>query len=278
MSTVIYEQNGAIAEVTLNRPEKLNAVDEQMLVGLEDALDKAEADESIRVLLLCGRGRAFSAGFDLDGWVPRAGESREESVRRELRRDFDFIMRVWDFPKPIVVAVHGFCLGSSLEVTAVADITIATTDCRFGTPEVRFGSGAVCLILPWVIGLKNARELLLTGSDKIDARRAQAMGLVNHVVEPESLMQHAREVAAEIAMNDPLAVRLTKKAINLSLEIAGLRRALEDALAIDLQIELTETPESMEFNRVLQAEGARAALAWRASLASKPPAETGPAQ
>ena len=174
-------------------------------------------------------------------------------------------MRVWDFPKPIVAAVHGFCLGSSLEVTAVADLTIAAEGCRFGAPEVRFGSGAVCLILPWIIGLKNARELLLTGSDRIDARRAEAIGLVNHVVEAETLMQHARDVAGEIALNDPLAVRLTKKAINKSVETAGLRQALEEALAIDLEIELTETPESKEFNRILEAEGPKAALAWRAS-------------
>ncbi len=265
MSKVLYEQRGAIAEVKLNRPDKLNAIDEDMLCGLETALDTAAGDESVRVLLLCGEGRAFSAGFDLGSWAPQDGESREQAVRRELRRDFDFIMRVWDFPKPIVAAVQGFCLGSSLEVTAVADITIAAEGCRFGAPEVRFGSGAVCLILPWIIGLKNARELLLTGSDSIDARRAMAMGLVNHVVAAASLMQHARDVAGEIAVNDPLAVCLTQKAINRSVEVAGLRQALEEALAIDLEIELTETPESRDFNRILEAEGTKAALAWRAS-------------
>lgn len=263
MSKVLYEQRSAIAEVTLNRPDKLNAIDEDMLAGLETALDTAAGDDAVRVLLL--RGRAFSAGFDLASWAPREGESREESVRRELRRDFDFIMRVWDFPKPIVAAVHGFCLGSSLEVTAVSDITIAAEGCRFGVPEVRFGSGAVCLILPWIIGLKNARELLLTGSDRIDARRAEAMGLVNHVVAADNLMQHARGVAAEIAANDPVAVRLTKQAINRSVEVAGLRQALEEALAIDLEIELTDTPESREFNRILEVDGPKAALKWRAS-------------
>lgn len=265
MSKVLYEQRGAIAEVTLNRPDKLNAIDEEMLAGLETALDTAAGDDAVRVLLLCGRGRAFSAGFDLASWAPREGESREESVRRELRRDFDFIMRVWDFPKPIVAAVHGFCLGSSLEVTAVSDITVAAEGCRFGVPEVRFGSGAVCLILPWIIGLKNAREFLLTGSDRIDAKRAEAMGLVNHVVAAENLMEHARGVAEEIAANDPVAVRLTKQAINRSVEVAGLRQALEEALAIDLEIELTDTPESREFNRILEVQGPKAALKWRAS-------------
>ena len=265
MSKVLYERHGAIAEVKLNRPDKLNAIDEEMLAGLEVTLNTAAQDDSVRALILCGEGRAFSAGFDLSSWSVQDGESREESVRRELRRDFDFIMRVWDFPKPIIAAVHGFCLGSSLEVTAVADITIAAEGCRFGTPEVRFGSGAVCLILPWIVGLKNARELLLTGSDRIDAKRALEIGLVNHVVDSGELMQHARAMAAEIALNDPVAVRLTKKAINRSVEIAGLRDALEEALAIDLDIELTETPESKTFNRILEEKGPKAALEWRAS-------------
>jgi enoyl-CoA hydratase len=265
MSKILYEQRGAIAEVKLNRPEKLNAIDGEMLDGLENALATAADDDSVRVLLLYGEGRAFSAGFDLSSWEPPDGETREESLRRELRRDFDLIMSVWDFPKPIIAAVHGFCLGSSLEITAVADITIAAEECRFGVPEVRFGSGIVCLILPWIIGLKNARELLLTGSDRVSAARAQAIGLVNHVVAAEGLLQHAREMATEIALNDPLAVRLTKKAINRTIEIAGLREALEEALEIDIEIELTETPESREFNRILEERGAKAALEWRAS-------------
>lgn len=265
MSKILYEQRGAFAEVKLNRPEKLNAIDGEMLDGLENALATAADDDSVRALILYGEGRAFSAGFDLSSWEPRDGETREESLRRELRRDFDLIMSVWDFPKPIIAAVHGFCLGSSLEITAVADITIAAEGCRFGVPEVRFGSGIVCLILPWIIGLKNARELLLTGSDRVSAARAQSIGLVNHVVAAEDLLQHAREMASEIALNDPLAVRLTKKAINRTIEIAGLREALEEALEIDIEIELTETPESKEFNRILEERGAKAALEWRAS-------------
>ena len=135
-------------------------------------------------------------------------------------------------------------------------------------PEVRFGSGSVCLILPWILGHKSASEMLLTGSNRIGAERAREMGLVNEVVEPDELLPRARDVAAEIALNDPVAVRLTKRAIHRSLEAAGLREALEEALEIDLEIELSETPESVEFNRILEEEGPKAALAWRASFVS----------
>jgi len=264
MSKILFEKHGPIGEIKLNRPDKLNAIDSEMLDGLDAALASAAADDDIRVLTLSGVGRAFSAGFDLEMDGAAAKESHADHLRRELQRDFDVIMRFWDFPKPIVAAVHGYCLGSSMEITAVCDITVAAEGTRFGAPEVRYGSGIVCMILPWIIGLKNARELLLTGSDNIDAHRAESIGLVNRVVAADCLLQEARSVAEEIALNDPFAVRLTKKAINRSVEIAGLRRALDEALEVDIEIESTETTESMEFNRILESEGLKAALHWRA--------------
>ena len=265
MSKILFEKRGSVGEIKLNRPDKLNAIDGEMLDGLDAALDRAAADDDIRVLLLRGEGRAFSAGFDLDMGSAAANESQIDFLRRELQRDFDLIMRFWDFPKPIVAAVQGYCLGSSMEITAVCDITIADEGARFGAPEVRYGSGIVCMILPWIIGQKNSRELLLTGSDRIDARRAESFGLVNRVVAAGSFLEEARAVAEEIALNDPVAVRLTKKAINRSVEIAGLRQALDEALEVDIEIELTETAESMAFSRILKAEGPKAALRWRAA-------------
>ena len=262
---IIYEKQGAIAKLRLNRPDKLNAVNGEMLETICAALEVAENDDDIRVLILSGEGRAFSAGFDLDMGRPQEGEAEETFMRRELRKMFEAIMRFWDFPKPVIAAVHGYCLGSAMEIAAVCDITIAADSCRFGAPEVRFGSGVVCLILPWIVGQKNAREMLLVGSDRIGADRAEAMGLVNKVVPAEEVLNSANAMADEIALNDPLAVRLTKKAINMSAEAAGLRKALDDALEIDMQIETTETPESREFNRILGEEGPKAALKWRAA-------------
>ena len=172
MSQVSYDKTGALASLELDRPEKLNAINGEMLAALGAALDDAEQDEEIRVLILGGKGRAFSAGFDLAMGMEEDGESRQDRLRREIRRDFDAIMRFWKFPKPVIAAVHGYCLGSAMEMAAVCDISIAAEDCRFGAPEVRFGSGIVCMILRWIIGQKNAREMLLAGSDRIDAERA----------------------------------------------------------------------------------------------------------
>jgi enoyl-CoA hydratase len=240
MSTVEYTKQGAIGHIRLNRPQKLNAINGQMLDALAAALDRAEQDKEVLVILLTGAGRAFSAGFDLDMGAPPKGMTQKEHTTHELRRDFELIMRFWDCPKPTVAAVHGYCLGSSMEITAVCDITVASEDCLFGAPEVRFGSGIVCLILPWIIGLKNANELLLTGDGRIDAARAVAIGLVNKVVPADRLMAEAEAIANQVAANDTLAVRLTKRAIHRSVEIAGLRAALEQALQIDIQIETTD--------------------------------------
>ncbi|MDH4315184.1 MAG: enoyl-CoA hydratase/isomerase family protein [Gammaproteobacteria bacterium] len=237
MTTIEYISHESIAEIRLNRPQKLNAIDSAMLDGLADALDRAEADGDVRAILLSGEGRAFSAGFDLDIGKPAAGVSQIEHTKRELQRDYDLILRFWDCPKPTVAAVHGYCLGSSMEISAVCDVTISSDDCLFGAPEVRFGSGIVCMILPWIIGLKNANELLLGGDAKIDASRAAAMGLINRVVPAGDLTTNAMAMARQLAENDATAVQLTKQAIHRSLEIAGLREALAQALEIDKQIE-----------------------------------------
>ncbi len=258
-----FEKRGPVAEIHLNRPDKLNALNAAMLEELGTALGKAEQDDEVRVIILCGNGRAFSSGFDLDMGRPGAGVSESDFIRQELKRDFDLIMRFWDCPKPTIAAVHGYCLGSSMEISAVCDITIAADGCRFGAPEVRFGSGIVCMILPWIIGLKNANEILLEGSTRIDAGRAQAIGLINRVVPAAKLMDEARSLASELSLNDPLAVRLTKKAIRRTVEIAGMRQALAEALETDIEIETTDTPESRTFNDILASDGPKAALAWR---------------
>ncbi len=264
-STVEFEKHGPVVEIRLNRPDKLNAVNAAMIDELAAAMDIAESDNEVRVIILSGNGRAFSSGFDLTMGDSEPGLSEHDYVRQELERGFDLIMRFWDCPKPTIAAVHGYCLGSSMEITAVCDITIAAEGCRFGAPEVRFGSGIVCLILPWIIGLKNAKELLLQGSTDIDASRAEAIGLVNRVVAASDLMEEARTLAGEIALNDALAVRLTKEAINHTLETAGMRDALRAALETDIEIETTETPESLAFSEILTSHGPKAALAWRAA-------------
>ena len=262
--TIIYETEGPLATVTLNRPDKLNAINAAMVAELDTALDQAEADGEIKAIILAGAGRAFSAGFDLDTDADEA-EADSSALRRELTDDFNIIMRFWDCPKPTIAAVHQYCLGSAMEMAVACDITIATENCRFGAPEVKFGSGIVALVLPWFIGPKRAKDLLLTGDDKVTAQQALQYGLVNRVVAADQLLEEARSVALGIAKNDSLAVRITKRAINKTYDIAGMRDALLHALELDIEIESTETDESREFNEILRTKGTKAAIAWRDS-------------
>ncbi len=265
--TVIYRVDGALARIILNRPDKLNAVNGIMVSELHRALDRAESDDGVRVVLLTGEGRAFSAGFDLD-----AGDHADAGDvgfwRAELKRDFDIIMRFWDCAKPTIAAVHGYCLGSAMEMALACDLTVASAECRFGVPEVKFGSGIVALILPWLTGVKAAKELLLTGDDRVAAQRVLELGLINRVVAAERLTEEAVGLATSIAANDQLAVALTRQAINRSMDIMGMRQALLQALELDVLVETTETPESREFNEILRRDGVKAALAWRAGRGS----------
>ena len=264
-ATVQYACEGPVAWITLNRPDKLNAISKLMLREINRCMDDALRDDRVRVIAIRGEGRAFSAGFDLE---PQAapGQTREEelaALKQELRDDFDLIMRFWDSPKPTIAAVHGYCLGGALELALACDITIAARGCRLGEPEVTFGSGIVALLLPYFCGPKRAKELLLSGNDRVTAEQAEAWGLVNRVCDADVLLEETRALARDIARNDQVAVRLTKQAINTLYEIPRMREALEHALELDIAIESTETDESRQFNEILKSQGAKAAIAWR---------------
>ncbi len=263
------ERRDALVVLTLNRPDKLNAINKEMIDQLGRALDDAEADAAVRVILVAGAGRAFSAGFDLDMEVdPGGGKPDPKAVRRALHDDFQIIMRFWDCAKPTLAAAHGYCLGSAMELALACDITIASEECFFGAPEVRFGSGIVAMLVPWLAGPKRAKYLLLSGDDRVTAADAFDMGLINRVVPSGRALDETLDLAQRIAANDGLAVKLTKQAINRSLDIGGMRQALLQALELNVIIETSETVESREFNAILKRDGAKAAIAWRSARAA----------
>lgn len=269
MTLVHTERRGPLALITLQRPDKLNAVNQEMIAALHRALDDVEGDENVRAVVLNGAGRAFSAGFDLDMEVDTsAGKPDPDAVRKALRNDFDIILRFWDSPKPTIAAVHGYCLGSAMELAMACDLTISSEECIFGAPEVRFGSGIVAMLAPWLAGPKRAKYLLLSGDDKVSALDAQEMGLVNRVVPKGEALAAALALAQRIASNDAVAVKLTKQAVNRALDIAGMRESLIAALEFNVQIETSETAESRQFNEILKRDGAKAAIAWRSARAA----------
>ncbi len=262
--TLAIERQGPVAVITLNRPERLNAINVKMIEETHAVLDELEASQDVRAIVVHGTGRAFSAGFDLkDG----ASEKRDgvNDWRIILERDLNYIMRFWHSPLPTIAAVHGPCLAGACELAMACDVTIADPTARFGEPELRFGSGIVALLLPWLSNPKRAKEILLTGNDKVSAEEAKEIGMINRVVAEGEHLNAALEMARTMAVMDRDALRLTKQAINRSFEIMGLNEALQVGLDTDIQIESIVTPERAEFGRILKSEGLQAALEWRES-------------
>ncbi|MCC7272944.1 MAG: enoyl-CoA hydratase/isomerase family protein [Alphaproteobacteria bacterium] len=260
--TIRIERDGAVAILTFDRPRVLNAFDPVLVRETVAALAELESDDGVGAIVVRGAGRAFSAGFDMKASAAAPSRGPEE-WRRILEEDFAFIMGFWKCAKPTIAAVHGYCIGGAFELSLACDVTVAAAGTRFGAPEVRFGSGAVVLLLPWIAGPKAAKELLLTGDDRLTAERAQALGIVNHVVPDGEELDRALAIARDIAQGARAAVRLTKRAINRSYEAMGLETALLAALETDILIEASGGPERAEFDRIRREAGLKAAIAWR---------------
>ena len=261
-TTLLFERDGHIAHLTLNRPERLNALNKLALTELHRAMDEAEADPEVRVIVVSGAGRAFSSGFDLKAQMEQRPEGA--AVWREiLDLDFDATMRFWNSPKPTIAAVHGACLAGAFELAMSCDITIASDDAVFGEPELKFGAGIVTMLLPWMTSPKHAKRIILSADDRIDAKDALAMGLVSRVVATGTHVDEALRTARGIALMDPNLVAETKKALNRTYEIQGMPTALRTALDIDHGIESHGSPDKAAFMDVARERGMREAIAWR---------------
>ncbi len=256
---LLVDDSGSVRRLTLNRPDKHNALDVELVEALSVALAAAAVDPDVRVLIIAGAGRSFCAGYDLTEESPSEGSA----VLGTLRQSLDRLLEVFDHPKPIIAQVHGHCLAGGCDLMMMCDLAVASEDAVFGQPEIRFGSTVVAHVMPWLIGARRAKELLLTGDDRVGAAEAERIGLVNRVVPRDGLDQATMRLARELAVVDPVAMSLTKKAINRSWEIAGFREALLAGIEIGAVIESARVPEREEFERIAAEQGLKEALRWR---------------
>lgn len=221
-SDIRAERVGAhVLRVTLNRPELRNALRTQTLAEIAQALETAEADPTIRAVLLTGGPKVFAAGADITELAAHDAVSIQTDSRPKhwaaLRR----------FPKPIVAAVNGFCLGGGCELAMHADIIVAGLDARFGQPEINLGiipGAGGTQRLTWAVGKSLAMRMVLTG-EMIDAETAQAHGLVAETCQPELTLERGQALAETIAAKPPLAIRAAKEAVLKSFE-SGLEAGL----------------------------------------------------
>ncbi len=213
LETVLLDFDGQIATITLNRPDKRNAVSFRLIADLMAALDEVEKSAA-NVLILTGAGKAFCAGMDLEELNSILGKSHEENVKDSTVMA-EMFRRLYDFPLPTVAAVNGAAIAGGTGLATMCDFTLALPEAKFGYTEVRIGfvPAIVSSILVWQVGHKVARDLLLSGR-LFDANEAYRFGLVNEVVSADKLMARAHELATELLANSPSSVRETKRLIN----------------------------------------------------------------
>jgi enoyl-CoA hydratase/carnithine racemase len=259
---LLVEDLGPVRRLTLNRPASLNALTAELMEALEATFDEAAGDDDVRVVVLRGAGRAFCAGYDLNQDAEEGTKDAAE-WQRELDRDTQRLLRILELPKPVIASVHSYCLAGGTDLMLACDLAVASDDAVFGYVDIRFGSGVVSMFLPWVVGVRAAKELILTGEDRIPAAEALRIGLVNRVVPLGELDDATMALAYEIAKNEPFVVRTMKASINRVWQIAGLRAALDANTELDVMIETANLPARDEFRRITQEEGLKAAIAWR---------------
>jgi enoyl-CoA hydratase/carnithine racemase len=266
---IIYEKRAPIATITLNRPEKINALSDDLQLEVRDALEDAGwNDSSIRVIVLKGAGRAFSAGFDISG---DGGPSDAVQIRDRFLNGKGFSASAWwdvfwNNPKPIIAQIHGFCIAGGLATATFCDLRICSEDALFGAPEVRTGGPYIPAVWPWVIGMTKARELLYTGN-LIDAQEAWRLGLVNEVVPAGELDEAVHKQALTIAKVPAATVEYNKKLVNMSYELMGVRQVLERSLELEANVMASpdSSPEIQEYNAKRSEGGLKAALQWNAA-------------
>jgi enoyl-CoA hydratase/carnithine racemase len=259
---LLSEDLGRVRRLTMNRPMALNAVDTGLIEALSAALAGAARDDGVSVIVLRGAGRAFCAGYDLN--EDADDEPMDSSSwHRVLRHDTLRMLEILDHPKPVIASVHSYCLAGGTDLMLACDLAVAADDSFFGYVDIRFGSGVVSMFLPWVVGVRKAKELLFTGEDRIAADEALRIGLVNRVVPRDRLDDETLALADEIAKNEDFVVQSTKRSVNRAWDVAGFRAAIEANTELDTIIETANLPARQGFRDITQRDGLKAAIAWR---------------
>jgi enoyl-CoA hydratase len=228
---VRYEVDGAVATVTMNRPKVANAQNSALIDGIDDAFDRADADDEVRVVVLAGAGRHFSSGHDLksilagegaDEWVTMR-ETPEGKFRHEQVMYAGRCRRIHDFRKPTIAAVQGKCIAAGMMLACMCDLIVAADDAVFSNPVLRMsGAGVELLVEPWEMGIRQAKEFLLA-AEEIDAAEAYRLGLVNRVVPVAELETSVRELAERVALVPPVTAQVVKASLNHVGELQGKR-------------------------------------------------------
>jgi len=249
----------AVATLTIARPHKLNALTDGVMKELVATLNRIAADESIRVVVLTGEGRAFSAGFDVS--IEKDMPERTPAGWAEhFRLAYASLERLWSLPQPVVAKIRGACLGGGLALSLSCDLAYASEDSFFGEPEVKFGGSTMSPILAWALPPRHFKELVLTGR-RLDAKRAEAWGLINEAVSADALDARVDQVVRHMCLLPPGTLTRNKSLLNRFYDVMGYATLLD--IAEDRSVMGLSAAPANEFTRIAKEQGVSAALAWQ---------------
>jgi len=264
-ATVLYEAAAGVATLTLNRPERLNAIVPELIDELDAAVTRANADETVRAIRLRGAGRAFCAGYDIAwGAAAMLGEEAGEpwdpiADYRAMSRYVGSYMGLWRSPKPVLAQIHGFCVGGGSDLALCCDLIVCAEDCRIGYPPARVWGSPTTAMWIYRLGLERCKRLLLTG-DALDGTRAAAWGLASEAVPAAQLDDAALRLARRVAQLPANQLQMMKLLVNQAYEQMGL--GVTQLVGTLLDGAARHTPEGVAFSRAASAD-VRAAVAAR---------------
>jgi enoyl-CoA hydratase len=223
---LLLERDEALVWMTLNRPNELNAINRPLLGEIFDAFDWLADDKDSRVIIIRGAGRCFSSGYDVSGKAPGEYATEEPGIIEDfvrLRRNIERNLAIWDFPKPVIAAVHGYCLGAVLQLVSVCDITVVADDAKIGFPSMPMGGGYISPFWVQLVGIKRAKQMSFEPDSRISGKMASEWGWANYSVPEAELMDTVRAHALRIAKVPAEVLLMKKMSLNRVADIAGFR-------------------------------------------------------
>jgi enoyl-CoA hydratase len=259
---LIYAVDDRVATITLNRPQRHNALSVGLVDEIMQAVAQADADPAVRVLIVTGAGgKAFSSGYD----IKESAEKPKRTVaqwRTRMQKDIQFTYAVWDCSKPVIAMIDGFCLAGALEFAMCCDMRFCSEGSTFAALEARFSNGIATMIMPWLIG-QRSRRLIYTG-DTIPADEAFRLGLVDAVHPKAALQAEVTKLARRMSRVSLECLQWNKRSINHAFETMGLRSAIQYGAEACALMDSIGSAEAEQFDTIRREQGMAAALKWRA--------------
>jgi enoyl-CoA hydratase len=258
---LLLERDEALVWMTLNRPNELNAINRPLLGEIFDAFDWLADDKDSRVIIIRGAGRCFSSGYDVSGKAPGEYATEEPGIIEDfvrLRRNIERNLAIWDFPKPVIAAVHGYCLGAVLQLVSVCDITVVADDAKIGFPSMPMGGGYISPFWVQLVGIKRAKQMSFEPDSRISGKMASEWGWANYSVPEAELMDTVRAHALRIAKVPAEVLLMKKMSLNRVADIAGFRASA--VLGAETNAILHTVPSVLALRDTVQQHGLKEAI------------------